>query len=59
MFGEMVQRSEQLFLVGLDSSNAEEILSHLPTFIEALASISAEIQEVLSCFYHNLLFLAI
>ena len=46
MFMEMIQRSEQLFLAGFDTSSIEDILFQLPTFMEALASISKELQEV-------------
>ncbi|XP_019852740.1 PREDICTED: DNA-dependent protein kinase catalytic subunit [Amphimedon queenslandica] len=51
MFGEMVQRSEQLFLASVDfttssSSVAFEERFLLPTFIEALANISKEIQNL-------------
>lgn len=46
MFTEMIQRSEQLFLAGLDTSSIEEVLFQLPTFMEALASISKELKEV-------------
>ena len=46
MFMEMIQRSEQLFLAGFDTSSIEDVLFQLPTFMEALASISKELQEV-------------
>ena len=49
MFGEMVQRSEQLFLASVDLATnrvAFEERFLLPTFMEALANISKEIQIV-------------
>ena len=51
MFGEMVQRSEQLFLASVDTTTSSSSVAFedkflLPTFIEALANISKEIQNV-------------
>ena len=46
MFTEMVQRSEQLFASTLEAAFVEEVLSHLPTFMQALSSISTELEEV-------------
>ena len=60
MFSEMVQRSEQLFFTPVESM--DERLFHLPLFLEALASIVKEVDEVSSfnvCWYiagNNLLF---
>lgn len=43
-----------MFVAGLrEVTFVEEILSHLPTFMQALASISAEIQEVLYIVYQE------
>ncbi len=44
MFSEMVQRSEQLFFSPLEA--ADDRLFHLPSFLEALASIVKEMDEV-------------
>ena len=44
MFSEMVQRSEQLFFTPVESM--DERLFHLPLFLEALASIVKEVDEV-------------
>lgn len=44
MFSEMVQRSEQLFFTPLEGM--DERLFHLPLFLEALASIIKEVDEV-------------
>ena len=44
MFSEMVQRSEQLFFTPIE--NMDERLFHLPLFLEALASIVKEVDEV-------------
>ena len=44
MFSEMVQRSEQLFFTPVESM--DERLYHLPLFLEALASIIKEVDEV-------------
>ena len=44
MFSEMVQRSEQLFFTPVESM--DESLHHLPLFLEALASIIKEVDEV-------------
>ena len=44
MFSEMVQRSEQLFITPVESM--DERLFHLPLFLEALASIIKEVDEV-------------
>ena len=46
MFSEMVQCSEQLFFTPVESM--DERLFHLPLFLEALASIVKEVDEV-SC----------
>ena len=46
MFGEMVQRSEQLFLSSLREGGAEDRLLHLPALMEALASIVKEMETV-------------
>ena len=50
MFNEMIQRSEQLFLSG-DSDSAgggalEDRLINLPSFLEALASIVQQLDQV-------------
>ena len=47
MFSEMVQRSEQLFFTPVDTM--DERLFHLPLFLEALASIVKEVDEVHAC----------
>ena len=47
MLSEMVQRSEQLFFTPVESM--DERLFHLPLFLEALASIVKEVDEVSSC----------
>lgn len=44
MFNEMVQRSEQLFFSPLEAS--DDRLLHLPSFLEALASIVRVMEEV-------------
>ena len=44
MFSEMVQRSEQLFFTTVETM--DERLFHLPLFLEALASIVKEVDEV-------------
>ena len=49
MFGEMIQRCEQLFLSSIDSSSTTtgyDDIFLLPTFMEALANISKEIEQV-------------
>ena len=45
MFKEMIQRSEQLFM-SFASTTMDENLFHLPNFVEALSSITKEIEEV-------------
>ena len=45
MFNEMVQRSEQLFFSPVDSAVDDKLL-HLPAFLEALASIVKEMEQV-------------
>ena len=45
MFSEMVQRSEQLFFTPVDA--LDERLFHLPLFLEALASVVKEVDEVM------------
>ena len=45
MFSEMVQRSEQLFFSPVESAD-DRLLFHLPSFLEALASIVKEMEEV-------------
>ena len=44
MFSEMVQRSEQLFFSPVEST--DDRLFHLPAFLEALASIVGQMDEV-------------
>ena len=51
MFSEMVQRSEQLFFTPVESM--DERLFHLPLFLEALASIVKEVDEVGMCVLTN------
>ena len=46
MFNEMIQRSEHLFVSAAEVSIVEDVLIHLPTFMEALSSITAELEEV-------------
>ena len=46
MFGEMVQRSEHLFVSFLSDSGSDERLQHLPALMEALASIVREMDTV-------------
>lgn len=45
MFGEMVQRSEQLFF-SVDERSSDDRLLHLPALMEALASIVKEMDTV-------------
>lgn len=45
MFGEMIQRSEQLYLTPLVSVG-DDRLFYLPTFLDSLASIVQEIEQV-------------
>ena len=45
MFNEMIQRSEQIYFNQYD--NMDEKMINLPSFIEALASIVKELDEVL------------
>ena len=46
MFGEMVQRSEQLFFSPLGDRSTDDRLFHLPALMEALASIVREMETV-------------
>ena len=46
MFGEMVQRSEQLFFSSVDERSSDDRLLHLPALMEALASIVKEMDTV-------------
>ncbi len=47
MFNEMIQRSEHLFVsAAAEVSIVEDVLIHLPTFMEALSSITTELEEV-------------
>ena len=48
MFGEMIQRSEQLYLTPLVSVG-DDRLFYLPTFLDSLASIVHEIEQVRLC----------
>ena len=62
MFSEMVQRSEQLFFSPV-TDTSDDRLFHLPSFLEALAAIVKEMDEVraftyryfnrFTCFYHK------
>lgn len=46
MFGEMVQRCEQLFFSSLGERSTDDRLLHLPALMEALASIVKEMDMV-------------
>lgn len=46
MFGEMVQRSEQLFFSSMTERGSDDRLLHLPAIMEALASIVKEMETV-------------
>lgn len=45
MFTDMMQRSEQLFISPVEPLG-DEVLLHLPTVMEALANIIAQLDEV-------------
>ncbi len=49
MFGEMVQRTEQLFLSVVEVTDNR--FTNLPSFLTALASIVKEMEEVCMCWH--------
>ena len=52
MFSEMVQRSEQLFFSPV-TDTSDDRLFHLPSFLEALAAIVKEMDEVRAFYIHS------